>query len=143
MKNKNNLLKISMLMGTAMLLGFVAPYSPSRGPGVGQTTSDWEAPAEAKELKNPVTADADSLKNGKELYKTNCVMCHGENGAGDGPMAANLNPKPAPLSKETIGSDTDGELFWKISKGKLPMFAFEKMLTEKDRWHIVNYIRTF
>src|SRR5215210_4853354 len=42
----------------------------------------WEIPANADETKNPVTASAESIAKGKELYlertKGNCIFCHGE-----------------------------------------------------------------
>jgi mono/diheme cytochrome c family protein len=38
---------------------------------------------------------------------------------------------------------TDGELFWKISKGiKGIMPDGEKRMTEEERWNVVNYVRT-
>jgi mono/diheme cytochrome c family protein len=40
-----------------------------------------------------------------------------------------------------VQSETDGELFWKISTGRGAMPPW-KHLPEKDRWEIVNYIRT-
>lgn len=110
------------------------------GAAVGQ--SEWTVPSKAKEMQNPVKADARSLQKGKELYQKNCTMCHGATGAGDGMMAAKLNPKPAPINKKSLANQTDGELFWKISEGKLPMPAFKKTLTDEDRWSLVNYIRT-
>ena len=38
-------------------------------------------------------------------------------------------------------SDTDGELFWKITNGRGAMPAW-RQLPETERWQIVNYIRT-
>jgi len=37
----------------------------------------------------------------------------------------------------------DGDLFWKIGKGKGAMPGFKKILSDPDRWNLVNYIRTF
>ena len=34
-------------------------------------------------------------------------------------------------------------MFWKITEGKKPMPSFEKLTTEDERWHVVNYVRTF
>ena len=45
-----------------------------------------------------------SLANGKIVYKTECVKCHGANGIGDGPEGKGLNPPPRNLQDdEKIG----------------------------------------
>lgn len=41
-----------------------------------------------------------SLTNGKVLFQQNCALCHGQNGMGDGPGGANLEPKPANFHAE-------------------------------------------
>ena len=37
----------------------------------------------------------------------------------------------------------DGQLFEEITKGDLPMPAFEDKLSDEERWQLVDYIRTF
>jgi len=99
---------------------------------------EWKAPADAKATKNPVKG----VGNAKKNIETNCVTCHGASGKGDGPAAAALPPpKPADWTSARIASETDGELFWKISNGRVAMPPW-KHLPEKDRWEIINYIRT-
>jgi mono/diheme cytochrome c family protein len=99
---------------------------------------EWKAPAEAKNQTNPVKG----IGNAKKTVETNCVMCHGPSGKGDGPAAAALPPpKPADWTSPNVQSQPDGELFWKISNGRGAMPPW-KHLPEKDRWEIVNYIRT-
>ncbi|HYK21969.1 MAG TPA: cytochrome c [Pyrinomonadaceae bacterium] len=108
----------------------------------------WELPENAAETKNPVAVTPESIAKGKELYmertKGNCVFCHGETGAGNEANLPKLRRKPADLSnKERMTAMTDGELFWKISKGITGIMpAGEKRMTEEERWHVVNYIRT-
>ncbi len=121
------------------LLLFLSPF-PLAGKGPKRS---WTAPPEARELKNPVPADAASLSMGKDLYEEHCLMCHGEKGKGDGPMADTLPRSPGDLTQAR--DLTDGELFWRISKGDdvMPSFETEKPLSEEDRWHLVNFIRTF
>ena len=109
----------------------------------------WELPDDADKTKNPVPSTAESIAKGKELYfertKGNCVFCHGDTGAGNEANLPRLRRKPADLSKkERMTAMTDGELFWKISKGiKGIMPAGEiRMKEAEERWHVVNYIRT-
>ena len=99
---------------------------------------EWKAPADAKGTKNPVKG----VGNAKKNIETNCVTCHGPNGKGDGPAAAALPaPKPANWTSEAVQKETDGEIFWKMSNGRGAMPPW-KHLPEKDRWEIINYIRT-
>jgi len=109
----------------------------------------WELPADADKTKNPVSATEESIAKGKELYldrnKGNCIFCHGETGAGNEASLPRLRRKPADLtSKERMSAMTDGELFWKITKGITGIMpAGEKrMPQDEERWHVVNYIRT-
>lgn len=44
---------------------------------------------------------------GRATYDENCAACHGLSGQGDGPNAANLNPKPADLT--TLSARNGGE----------------------------------
>jgi mono/diheme cytochrome c family protein len=124
--------------------------TPPSGAGAQQDFSKntWELPEDADKTKNPTTANAESIEKGKALYmersKGNCVFCHGETGAGNEANMAKLRRKPADLTnKEHMAEATDGELFWKISKGiQGIMPAGEKRMTEEERWHVVNYVRT-
>ena len=103
---------------------------------------DWKAPARAAKKQNPVPADPDAIAAGKKIYLGNCLACHGATGKGDGPAAIACNPRPKDLSDPKISSQTDGEIFWKITEGKKPMPSYEKLLSETDRWKVIDYIRT-
>jgi mono/diheme cytochrome c family protein len=108
----------------------------------------WELPDDADKTRNPVASSAESIEKGKTLYlertKGNCIFCHGETGAGNEANFPNLRRKPADLTnKERMDKMTDGELFWKITKGiNGIMPAGEKRMNNEERWHVVNYIRT-
>ena len=124
----------------------------SIAPGAGAqqdfSKNTWELPEDADKTKNPTTVTPESIAKGKELYmersKGNCVFCHGDTGAGNEANLAKLRRKPADLTnKERQSAMTDGEVFWKISKviqGIMP--AGEKRMSEEERWHVVNYVRT-
>jgi mono/diheme cytochrome c family protein len=102
----------------------------------------WIVPASAQAVKNPVAATPDILKAAKTLYITNCAPCHGEKGKGDGPAAASLTPKPADHTSAALHNELDGSLFWKLSEGRTPMPQYKKILTETQRWELIDYIRS-
>jgi mono/diheme cytochrome c family protein len=96
-------------------------------------------------MTNPLPATPDSLATGKLLYEENCLACHGPEGKGDGPAGLALRPPPADLTVHTApGVHPDGQLFEWITNGYpgSAMPAFGKQLSEEQRWHLVNYIRT-
>jgi mono/diheme cytochrome c family protein len=102
----------------------------------------WLAPSRAARKKNPIAADSKSITAGKTLYTTQCLKCHGDAGRGDGPSAKDLTPRPKDLSDSTVASQTDGALFWKITTGRKPMPTFETLISDDDRWNVINYVRT-
>ncbi len=107
-----------------------------------EAATAWVAPAKAAKVKNPVTADSSSTALGKKVYTGKCLSCHGIQGKGDGPMFKVLKKKPGDLTSAEVKAETDGALFWKVTKGKNPMPTFAKNLTDKERWNVVNYLRT-
>lgn len=118
------------LVSAMLVAGFGAAQVSAQG--------EWKAPPEAAKMKNPVKG----VGNAKKSVETNCASCHGATGKGDGPAAAALPPpKPADWTSAKVQSQSDGELFWKISNGRGAMPPW-KHLPEKERWEIVNYIRT-
>lgn len=101
----------------------------------------WVAPASSKELKNPFTGKA-SINQGKSIYQTRCVVCHGDKGEGDGPAGKALTPPAANHTAAYVQNQTDGELFWKVSEGRGAMVGWKLILSEEERWALVNYLRT-
>lgn len=106
-------------------------------------SQDDKAPKDIQTKKNPVASSDAVLAKAKTVYEENCLMCHGEAGKGDGPMASMLKEKPTDVSDaKIIGEATDGEIFWFITKGKKPMPNFENKLSEEERWSLVHLMRS-
>lgn len=99
--------------------------------------------AEAAKLKNPVSADAASIEDGKKLYSRHCASCHGPAGKGDGGMALS-GGTPANLTDETWDhGSSDGEIFVVIRDGtSTDMESYKEKLTDKQIWNLVNFIRS-
>lgn len=107
------------------------------------TRSEWVAPPETREQKNPVPANEASIAAGKAIFMDKCVNCHGEKGDGEGSEADMYDVKPADFANPAIAKETDGELFWKITTGRKPMPSFKGKLSEDERWQAIDFIRTF
>lgn len=96
------------------------------------------------EMVNPVLADAASLARGEQMYLRSCAVCHGEQGLSSDayiiekyPMLVVFNPAgPGPASY------TDGYLYGLIRVGRGLMPSYGHQISNFDRWHIVNYVRT-
>lgn len=86
-----------------------------------------------------------NLAAGHKLFETNCVTCHGKNGAGNGKLAATLNPKPADLaSGSRIASISPFQVYNTISMGVegTAMPSFGQKLTDKQLWEIAFYVKS-
>jgi mono/diheme cytochrome c family protein len=114
------------------------------GATVMNTARNWSENATARKLKNPVPATPEAIAAAKTDYAEHCRNCHGEKGDGKGEKAAELSVAPGDFTDaRKLNGRTDGELYWQITRGRLPMPAFDDKLTDQQRWQLVDYIRTF
>lgn len=87
------------------------------------------------------------LERGREIYKANCVACHGDTGKGDGPGAGVLKPPPRDHTDRTYMSTlTDKEIGDIIRmggaiKGK-PLMPSHPQINGDDLTAIVAYVRS-
>jgi mono/diheme cytochrome c family protein len=90
--------------------------------------------------KNPVTAGADSVANGKFIYETYCGTCHGNNGMAGTKVTAKGMPAPpiAPL----LPVLSEAHLYNKALYGGPLMPAYGFQTSAKERWDAVNYMKS-
>ena len=98
----------------------------------------WVVPDDQKAVVAPFKFTSDMQKQGEQTYLKNCQSCHGILGKDNW---AKLTPPPGDLSKEKAQAQTDGELFYRITTGKVPMPEFRNILSEDDRWSVIAYLR--
>jgi mono/diheme cytochrome c family protein len=83
-----------------------------------------------------------ALEKGKASFAINCAPCHGNEGAGDGPAAAALNPRPRNFKTEVFkNGDSVESIFASVTKGLTgtAMIAFAH-LPEEERWAISHFV---
>jgi len=94
-------------------------------------------------MKNPITDKAASASRGEKLFVNNCAKCHGLSGNGYGTVAHGFTTWPRQLwAWNNTGPETDGYLFWIITNGRSDMPPWGLILSENNRWDLINYIKT-
>lgn len=82
------------------------------------------------------------LARGESLYASNCASCHGAAGAGDGPAAAPLTPKPANFTDPGLRDGLSPYRAFNTTTFGVEgtsMRAFSE-LSDKDRWDLAFYV---
>jgi mono/diheme cytochrome c family protein len=100
-----------------------------------------EAMRAGAELTNPLHATAPVLTKGKALYETYCLVCHGAEGKGDGPIAAKIPPPPSYRSERLLGYPP-GRIFHVITMGANKMPSYAAQLAPEERWMVITYLRS-
>lgn len=85
------------------------------------------------------------LDAGAKVWAQNCTACHGEQGAGDGPKAKDSSrPVPNFADPSYLISHSDTDLYNSVTHGiGAIMPAFDKTLSDDERWSVVAYARSF
>ena len=92
-------------------------------------------------LKNPIPKSPESLERGREMYELHCLVCHGEQGRGNGPVGRKFVPQPMELNFDYVQLQPDGQIYYTISHGSIAMPHYRQAMPSEDRWHLVNYIK--
>ncbi|HEY6554757.1 MAG TPA: c-type cytochrome [Vicinamibacteria bacterium] len=118
------------------------------GAGTAGGEDVWVAPPTERTKANPLRPSREGLKRGRTLFLAHCSICHGKGGKGDGPAAAFGMITPRDLTAPAVQARlSDGEMFWKISKGRRVgsdelMPASEEKIASEDLWRVVLFVRS-
>ncbi len=97
-------------------------------------------------------AQQGDAENGREIYDRWCAECHGAEGAGDGPAAAHMLPRPRDFvqARYQVRTTGPGELptdadIMRILEVGMPGTAMPGWpnLSERERRDVVAYIKSF
>src|SRR5439155_1597285 len=108
-------------------------------------------------LPAPRSLVAQDTTAGKRVYVKWCAGCHGDAGAGDGPAASHMLPRPRDFTgaiykiRTTASGQlpTDQDVLRSIDEGLhgTPMPSFsdlidQKFLTDEQLWRVAQYVRS-
>ncbi len=113
-------------------LGTAAPEGTSAAVDLAKVQKPWEPKDEIAQA-------------GAAIFKQNCGACHGDNGMGDGPAGASLQPPPRNLVEGKWKQGGDSVALFKTLQTGIPggsMVGFKSSLKPYERWALVQFIRS-
>ncbi|MBP0619106.1 c-type cytochrome [Cupriavidus consociatus] len=96
---------------------------------------------------SPTRFAVDSIVLGQRTYARHCTACHGNDGRGEGPLAASLPQWPPTLVSPLLARRAEGELFWHVlsgmrdRRGRPTMPAFRGQLADREAWAVIDYMK--
>ena len=142
------------VVGITMVSGSAGVWTFAQESGSG-------LPEGFKKGELPQLPSAEMIEAGKRVYFTKCVWCHGVDGAGDGPAADRLWPRPRNFNQGTfkIRHTASGELPLFDAKKPIPgqndlfetvthglpgsaMPSWDGILSEEQRLQVLSFVTT-
>jgi len=94
-------------------------------------------------LENPIPMnDRDyAIARGRRIYDTYCIVCHGQQGKGDGTVAGRMGYVPD-LTQDMTVQRSDGYIYaiLRHGRGVMPRYG-DRIRDVTDRWRVVTYVR--
>lgn len=107
-------------------------------------TRNEVALGEKEGLTNPIPSSAESVARGEELYQIYCHNCHGKE------MSPNPEDQSPVQQKGMPGANillvrtySDAHIYAVLEHGNAIMKRVSYHLSPEERWHVINYIRSF
>lgn len=97
--------------------------------------------------QSPAALSVARLTEGLQLYGTHCAECHGADGRGETPRAAQLPVWPPRLSGALLWRRAEGETYWHVRHGLRgrdggeTMPAFGNRLSPEQTWSVLAALR--
>lgn len=138
------------VFGTIMLLllgctSVVAANGPTEAAEQNDGDSDRVAQADGDSTSDQSadsSEDRGDASSGEPIYDEDCAMCHGDQGAGDGPAGAAFD-MPDFTDTDYMAEVSDDYLYQVIDEGNDDMPAFGDAYSDDEIDDLVAYIRTF
>jgi mono/diheme cytochrome c family protein len=102
----------------------------------------------ATALPAQIPPTEETMRRGQQRFDIYCAPCHGLTGDGDGMVAQRATAlgqgtwvPPTDVRQDTIRQQPAGQLFNTITHGIRTMPGYGPLLSPRDRWAIVMYLR--
>lgn len=79
----------------------------------------------------------DIIAEGSEIYAANCSPCHGADGSGEQLGSADFT------DLREMDNLAPRDLYLTITQGRGSMPAWQSLLSQDERWAVIDYLRTF
>ncbi len=101
-----------------------------------------EAARAGRELVNPFEDEPAVLARGAQLYARFCAVCHGGDGAGQGPVVQRGMLPPPSMHAVRALEMADGEMFHVLTMGQGNMASYAAQIAAPDRWKVIRHVRS-
>lgn len=120
------------------------------GTGVGRSAfmPMWQEELSEEQITDVIAylkVIGDDTSRGEVVFKTNCILCHGINGTGNGRAAHLFDPRPADLTRSDKNNDYKRLIITNGGEamGRSPaMPAWGDQLSPQEIGDTVSYLRT-
>jgi len=113
----------------------------------------WSLVFYTRSLATPLLTDEETLPM-DAVFGSNCAVCHGKKGYGDGPLAHNLEPVPANFQQFDRFYDRTDAVLWDHIANGIKWEGMPNFLGKEDKaknvkfddeyiWKLVQYVRHF
>lgn len=132
--------RASLLEGIRQLGDLVSKKAPPDA--VSQLALNLKAQVIEVTHISQVPARWPDLNRGRALFQENCVACHGNRGAGDGPAAATLQPRPTNFLDAAIGRELSPFRAFNTIRVGIPGTAMAPWptLADEDVWALAFFV---
>ena len=90
-------------------------------------------------VASSAVAQAGNADDGKKIFSTKCVTCHGQDGSGNTSVGKSL--KAADLRSPDVQKKADADFYAQVENGKGKMPPFGKALNKNQIDDLVAYVR--
>ncbi len=132
-----------ILVCALLLLPLQASTQEPDKPVDAKPAAGSQTPPPSVKRVNPIKPTPTSLALGKKVYTSDCAMCHGKDGSGNGELGVTMNLKLRDYrDPDSLKDMEDGDIYSIIANGKDKMTGEAGRMKPAQIWNVVNYVRS-